>query len=238
MSIPVAFHSDRFSIFRENHTGLLRKDSITQFQRDNVDKLVRQRMKECEDLFSLGWLTVLNPCLLFWETKIPSPRLSFTILWQPIGSDFPPEILRLSFISSSPPLCQSSFLQRFLKTGYKYSRRGWIKNSPWLNFSEICIYDSTAKRSIFKIHYPKVGWSRQKRHKKHKMNLKMSKMSRKWEENSFNFRKPSNFSRVIYETVSLLWLTFLIIGSDYSTVTDFARFLGWSISNPRKAAIW
>lgn len=25
---------------------------------------------------------------------------------------------------------------------------------------------------------------------------------------------------------------------NYSTVTDFARFLGWSTSNPRKAAMW
>ncbi|MFA5433627.1 MAG: ISNCY family transposase [Candidatus Paceibacterota bacterium] len=33
VGVPVAFYSDRFSVFRDNHTGPLRKDSITQFQR-------------------------------------------------------------------------------------------------------------------------------------------------------------------------------------------------------------
>jgi len=26
--------------------------------------------------------------------------------------------------------------------------------------------------------------------------------------------------------------------TDYSTVTDFARFLGWSTSHPRRTATW
>ncbi len=33
VGVPVTFYSDRFSVFRDNHTGPLRKESITQFQR-------------------------------------------------------------------------------------------------------------------------------------------------------------------------------------------------------------
>ena len=33
VGVPAAFYSDRFSVFRDNHPGACRKDSITQFQR-------------------------------------------------------------------------------------------------------------------------------------------------------------------------------------------------------------
>ena len=52
------------------------------------------------------------------------------------------------------------------------------------------------------------------------------------------FRFFNHFTRSVNETIGWQQIDRTVSSVDYSTVTDLARFLGWSTSVPMKLAVW